>query len=282
MNIIVTGAASGIGRRLVTRLAEIGHKVIATDVNEAGLDESVQRCDWSHASVLPCPHDVTSPQSWTDLLSLADEHFGELDALVNVAGVLRCEPVHELKAESVALQIDVNTKGVILGTQAAAAAMVPRKRGRIVNVASMAALAPIPGIAVYSASKFAVRGFSLAAAQELEASGVHVSVVCPDAVDTPMVDYQLDHAGGAMTFSAPRILSADEVASAIVDLLTGKPRLEVLLPRSRGWLAKLSSLLPRFVQRRITASLTRKGLARQAQLRGQRDASGRAASISIK
>jgi 3-oxoacyl-[acyl-carrier protein] reductase len=274
MNIIVTGAAGGIGCRLVTLLAEAGHAVIATDVDERRLDDSAQECDWIRLRVLACPHDVTNPQSWSDLLSLSDEHFGPLDALVNVAGVLRCEPVHEITAESVALQVDVNTKGVILGTQAAAAAMIPRRRGRIVNIASMAALAPIPGIAVYSASKFAVRGFSLAAAQELEPHGVHVSVVCPDAVDTSMVDYQLDHAGGAMTFSAPRILSVDEVARAIVVLLSGKPRFELLLPRSRGWLAKLSMFFPRFVQRRVTASLTQKGLARQAALRGQRDANG--------
>ena len=171
-------------------------------------------------------------------------------------------------AESVALQIDVNAKGVILGTQAAAAVDGSPRAGRIINIASMAALAPIPGIAVYSASKFAVRGFSLAAAQELEIHGVHVTVVCPDAVDTPMIDHQLAHAGGAMTFSAPRILSVEEVAHAISGLLNGKPRLELLLPRSRGWLAKLSNFFPRGLQRRMTAHLIRKGTARQSQFSG--------------
>jgi 3-oxoacyl-[acyl-carrier protein] reductase len=270
MNIIVTGAASGIGCRVVTVLAEAGHAVIATDVDELQLDASAVRCAWSRELVLACPHDVTNPQSWIDLLSLATERFGVLDALINVAGVLKCEPVHELKPESVALQIDVNTKGVILGTQAAAAVMVPRRQGRIINIASMAALAPIPGISVYSASKFAVRGFSLAAAQELEPHGVHVTVVCPDAVATPMVDYQLDHAGAALTFSAPRILSVDEVAQAIVGLLTGKPRLELHLPRSRAWLAKASALFPRFLKRRITARLMKQGLVRQQALKSGR------------
>jgi 3-oxoacyl-[acyl-carrier protein] reductase len=134
----------------------------------------------------------------------------------------------------------------------------------------MAALAPIPGISVYSASKFAVRGFSLAAAQELEPHGVYVTVVCPDAVATPMVDYQLDHAGAALTFSGPRILSVDEVAQAIVGLLEGKPRFELNLPRSRAWLAKASSLFPRFLKRRITARLMKQGLARQQTLKSAR------------
>ena len=188
-----------------------------------------------------------------------------------MAGVLRVEPVVELKPESVALQLDVNTKGMILGTQAAAAVMVAQRRGHIINVASMAALAPVPGISVYSASKFAVRGFSLAAAQELEPRGVHVSVVCPDAVDTPMVDYQLDYDGAAMTFCGLRILSADEVARAIVGLLD-KPRRELAIPWSRGLLARSSTILPGWLHRWITARLTSKGLARQKRLRDRRGA----------
>ena len=171
------------------------------------------------------------------------------------------------------MQIDVNTKGVIFGTHAAAVVMVPRGQGQIINIASMAALAPVPGISVYSASKFAVRGFSLAAAQELERHGIRVSVVCPDAVDTPMVDYQLDHAGAALTFSGPRILSVDEVARAIVGLLdrTKKHRLELIIPWRRGFLAKISTLLPRFLHRRVSASLTQRGLARQKEIRERRD-----------
>jgi 3-oxoacyl-[acyl-carrier protein] reductase len=270
MNIIVTGAASGIGCQVVTVLCDLGHSVIATDVDERQLELSASQHNWSRERVLACPDDVTNPQSWSRLMSLAREHFGAVDSLINVAGVLRCEAVHELKPESVVLQIDVNAKGVILGTQAAAAVMVPRRHGRIINIASMAALAPVPGISVYSASKFAVRGFSLAAAQELEPHGVHVSVVCPDAVATPMVDYQLEHSGAALTFSAPRILTVDEVARAIVGLLTGKPRLELHLPRSRAWLAKASTLFPRSLRRWITARLTKQGLARQQAMRSTR------------
>ncbi len=190
---------------------------------------------------------------------------------MNVAGVLRVEPVYELKAESIALQIDVNTKGVILGTRAAAEVMVRQRHGHIINIASLAALAPIPGIAVYSASKFAVRGFSLAAAQELEPFGVHVSILCPDAVDTPMVDYQLDHAGAALTFSGPKILSTDDVAKAVLGLLA-KPRTELVIPWSRGFLARLSSVMPRFLHRRVVQRLTRKGLSRQEDIRRKRTA----------
>jgi 3-oxoacyl-[acyl-carrier protein] reductase len=266
MNIVVTGAASGIGCRLVTLLSRAGHSVVAGDVDLARLEHSATEFYWPTQSVKIVGHDVTSPRAWAELVALTVERFQTLDCLINVAGVLRVEPVHELRPESVVLQIDVNTKGVILGTQAAAAVMVRQGRGQIINVASLAALAPIPGISVYSASKFAVRGFSLAAAQELESRGVHVSVVCPDAVDTPMVDYQLDQTGAALTFSGPRILSTDEVARAIIGLLA-KPRLELVIPWRRGLVAKTSTLLPRFLHRWLVRRLTRKGLDRQKEIR---------------
>ncbi len=271
MNVIVTGAASGIGCRIATLLSQAGHEVLATDVDEGQLRASAEHFSWATATVGVARHDVTSPESWQDLLSQARERWTTVDCLINVAGVLRVESVHELKPESVVLQLDVNAKGVILGTHAAASVMVPRRHGQIINIASMAALAPVPGISVYSASKFAVRGFSLAAAQELEPHGVRVCVVCPDAVDTPMVDYQLDFAGAALTFSGPRILSTDEVARAVVGLLDGRPRTELVIPWSRGMLAKLSTFFPRSFHRWLSGQLTRKGLARQRQMRSLRE-----------
>ncbi|MGD9723501.1 MAG: SDR family NAD(P)-dependent oxidoreductase [Pirellulales bacterium] len=273
MNIIVTGAASGIGCRLVTLLARAGHSLIATDLDFARLKAVAAEFYWPTSNVVVAQQDVASARAWAELSAFAAVRFATWDVLVNVAGVLRVEPVSKLKPENVALQLDVNLKGVILGTQAAAERMVQQRRGHIVNVASMAALAPVPGIAVYSATKFAVRGFSLAAAAELEPAGVCVSVVCPDAVDTPMVDYQVDQAGAALTFSGPRILSTDEVARAIMGLLD-KPRRELVIPWSRGFVAKTSNLLPEFLRRRLIARLTRKGRARQEALQTHRGPRG--------
>ncbi len=244
MNIIVTGAASGIGRQLVTLLARRGDHVLATDIDQQSLAATAAEQGWPSGSVVTFVHDVASAQAWTDAIALARERFGRLDCLINVAGVLRVERVEDLLPESVALQLDVNTKGVIFGTHAAAKVMVGRGRGHIINIASMAALAPVSGISVYSASKFAVRGFSLAAAQELEGRGVRVTVVCPDAVDTPMVDYQLDRADAALTFSGSRVLSADEVARAVIGLLDGRPRFELVIPWSRGFLRESARYCP--------------------------------------
>ncbi len=274
MNLVVTGAANGIGCRLVTLLARDGHSVIATDVDFTRLRAVAKEFYWPAESVVVAQQDVASPRAWTELAAFAVERFKTLDALVNMAGVIRVEAVHELKPDSVAMQIDVNTKGVIFGTQAAASVMVRQGQGHIINVASLAGVAPVPGIAVYSASKFAVRGFSLAAAQELEPLGVRVSVICPDLTDTSMVDDQLDHASAALPFSGGRILSTDVVARAIIGLLA-KPRAELVIPWSRGFLAKASMMMPGIFNRWIVKRLTKKGLARQEKIRQQRAATGR-------
>ena len=133
----------------------------------------------------------------------------------------------------------------------------------------MAGLAPIPGIAPYTASKFAVRGFTLAVAHELRDSGVSVTCVCPDATDTPMLDAQMEHAAAAMTFSAKRFLTVEEVGRVIFEKVLPRRPLEVMIPRHRGWLAKLTSLLPT-TAKWLIPSLTRTGLARQEEFRRHR------------
>jgi len=164
------------------------------------------------------------------------------------------------------LQIDVNTKGTVYGTQAAARQMIKQRAGHIINFASLAGLSPVPGVALYSASKFAVRGFSLAADHELRSQGVAVTVICPDAVQTPMLDAQKDQATAALTFSGDKILSVQDIEKLIVqDILIRKPR-EVSLPRSRGWLAKMAGVLPNLAAR-IAPLMIRRGQVRQAQAR---------------
>ena len=137
------------------------------------------------------------------------------------------------------LQVDVNIKGVAHGTRAAALSMLSRNRGRhggvghIVNFSSMGGLATVSGVTLYAASKFAVRGFSLAADKDLREEGLAVSVFMPDAVQTPMVDLQLSHDGAAMAFSGD-ILSLHQVEDCIMnDVLPLRPAETWLSSRAR-------------------------------------------------
>lgn len=241
---LVTGCASGIGRALVSDLLADGAEVVATDVHAEGLQRARREDGWATDRIDCRALDVTSRAAWTEVVDDVERHLGPIDALINVAGYLRPGWVHEVDAEVSERHIDVNFKGVVLGTREVAAKMVARGRGHIVNVASMAALAPVPGIAIYSATKYAVRGFSLAAAQELEPRGVRVTVVCPDACRTPMLDLQRDYEEAVLTFSGNRELEPGEVTSAIVRALTTAP-LEVYLPFHRAMLARFGDLFPR-------------------------------------
>jgi 3-oxoacyl-[acyl-carrier protein] reductase len=239
--ILVTGCASGIGRELAQVLVEAGHRVLATDRVLPPLQEVARGWPSERAQVRAL--DVTDPLAWEAAVAAAQRCFGGLDVLVNVAGVLVPGWAHELTDEAVDLHLDVNVKGVVHGVRAVVPGMMAQGHGHIINVASLAALAPVPGLALYCATKHAVRGYSLSVALELRRYGIAVTVVCPDAVQTPMLDVQRDVEAAAMTFSGPRVLTVREVSEAIVRALEERP-LELLLPRSRGWLAKLANLTP--------------------------------------
>jgi 3-oxoacyl-[acyl-carrier protein] reductase len=147
--------------------------------------------------------------------------------------------------------------------------MVARGRGHILNIASLAGIAPVAGLTLYSASKFAVRGFTLAAATDLKPHGVAVTVVCPDAVATPMLALQEDFAEAALTFSGSKPLTVEEVGSAILDALESRP-LEVALPHSRAILARFASAAPGLASH-VDPWLRKKGIRTQATIRKRRE-----------
>lgn len=264
---LITGCASGIGRRLAEVLYERGERVTATDVDEAALRKRFR--DHEGERLRLARLDVTDPAAWDTVADEAVAAWGGLDVVLNVAGFLEPGAFHEAAPAVVDRHFDVNTKGVVYGTQAAARRMIPNRSGHIVNIASLAALVPSPGIALYSASKYAVRAFSLAAAEELREHGVAVTAVCPDAVDTPMLTKQLDYPEAALTFTAPRFLKTEDVVSAVLDRALVKKPLLLSLPRRRAALARFVDLWPR-AARWLAPPLRRQGLKRQAQLLKER------------
>ena len=261
---LITGAASGIGRRLAERYASPpggGAKVVAADLDLTGLERVAADNRWDPEQVTCVALDVRDPAAWDTAVQMAVERWGRLDVLMNVAGVLMPGYVWELTPAQVDLHFDVNVKGVVYGTRAAASVMKPLGAGHIINLGSLSALVPVSGLTLYSASKFAVRGFSLAAAQDLAPHGVSLTVIHPDAVQTPMLDLQVDYEQAALTFSGSRALSVDEVRLAVDKALAGKP-MEIVLPLGRGLLAKMTTVAPGMATR-IAGRFRVKG--RQAQ-----------------
>jgi 3-oxoacyl-[acyl-carrier protein] reductase len=242
---VVTGCASGIGRVVAGRLVNRGHRVMATDIDEEGLAKAADDQAWPSDRVLRARLDVTSADDWRGVFEQVGQRWGGVDVVYNIAGFLQPGYVDAFDLADVDRHFDINTKGVVYGTRLAAEMMVSQGFGHIVNVASMAALAPVPGLGLYSASKYAVRAFSLAAAYELADKGVAVTVVCPDAVATPMLDKQVDYDEAALTFSGPRVLTAEEVADALTDRVLRDRPLELAIPRSRKAMARVADLMPR-------------------------------------
>ncbi|CAN7144249.1 SDR family oxidoreductase [Pseudomonas sp. LjRoot71] len=241
MNLLITGAASGIAACMAELAIKQGHRVIAADVDEAALTSR-----WQHQAKVTCIKlDVRSQDSWDRLLAQLDEQRCPADVLINVAGVLRSGRVGELQLDDIELMLDVNVKGVILGTNAVAASMIARGyAGHIINIGSLASLYATPGTTIYATSKYAVRGFSIAAAGDLKPHGIAVSLVGPGPVKTAMLELQRGDEKAALTFSGARALTPEEVASAVLGPVMRKRPLEQFIPWHEGLLGKLCSIAP--------------------------------------
>jgi len=275
---LVTGCASGLGRHLTGALLHRGERVIATDLDLQALQRAAAEDGWVADRTALLPLDVTSSEAWDQALAAGLQRFGpRLDVLINNAGHLQPGWVHEVTTEQIERHLGVNSRGVILGTRTAARVMLEQEaaadgdgrglRGHIVNIASLAGVAAIPGISLYSASKFAVRGFSLAAAEELAPHGIAVTAICPDAMHTPMLELQVDYEEAALSFSTPRILAVEDIERVLVEKVLPKRPVECLVPFSRGWTAKVASAWPRLA-RPIARRLWKVGERRRRKWRG--------------
>ena len=247
LSIVVTGGARGIGRATVERFLRHGARVAVGDRDvELARDVVAPFGERAVAARL----DVTDPQSWRDFLEEVAA-IGPFDVLVNNAGIMPLGSVlKEPDAVSRAI-IDVNVHGVINGTKAVARDMVERGRGHIVNVASAVGRVAVADGATYSASKFAVVGFSEATRSELAPHGVDVTVVLPTVVQTEL-------AAGVPAAKGIKPVTAEDVAEVIEEAVR-KPRAELWVPRWTQGLTKITQALPRVVQdgvARLTAADT--------------------------
>ncbi len=242
--VFITGSASGVGRHLTGRFVQQGYHVLATDINISGLKAVAKEDGWLQDSVWLRKLDITQKSQWRKLFAELLEKWGRLDVMCNVAAYLKPGRIHQTETEEVDRHLDINIKGLIYGSKFAAEAMVKQAEGLIINIASLAGVAPIPGISLYSTTKFAVRGFSLALAQELQPFHVDVSVICPDAIETPMLDLQEDYEEASLTFSGAHTLTVKDIGDAVFNRVLTKRPVEVLIPSYRGWLAKLGNTVP--------------------------------------
>lgn len=192
---LVTGAASGIGRAVVELFVKEGATVFASDIASPERAYS----DGIEAMLL----DVTSEPDWARAVDAIVRKHGRLDVLINNAGVIAYEPLHELEMSAWMKMIAVDQTGVFLGMREAVRVMRRHKTGSIVNISSIWGSAAVAGAHSYHAAKGAVRNMSKNAAMTYAADGIRVNSVHPGFIHTPLTDAQASDLNEAVIASTP-------------------------------------------------------------------------------
>jgi NAD(P)-dependent dehydrogenase (short-subunit alcohol dehydrogenase family) len=229
---VVTGGARGIGRATVAALAANGVRVAVGDLDR---DLAERAASEIGPGAIGLALDVSDTPGITSFLDEVERELGPLDILVNNAGIMPTGPLTDEDDASTRRQIAINLHGVIAGTREAVRRMVPRQTGHIVNISSVAGKLAGARVATYTATKYAVVGFSEAVAFELHGTGVEISVIYPPATRTALTD-------GLKDTLVP-LVKPEAIAKAIIDTLE-RPRFNRAVPRPMGLALNLNQALP--------------------------------------
>ena len=186
---IVTGGSSGNGRAICIGLARAGAKVLVADQTEVPREGGLPTTEIINSKIPDAAKFFLCDVSRVDDLEkmfIAAEDLGEVDILVNNAGILKKQPLLEATEDVYQKMMDVNVKSVLFASQAAARVMIPRGKGSIINIGSIAGMRGTGGFVHYNATKGAVRLLSYALADELGPHGIRVNVVAPGIMNTQM------------------------------------------------------------------------------------------------
>ena len=214
--VVITGASSGIGEATALLLAERGAKVVLGARGSERLGALAARIAKRGDKVASMPTDVRRRDDLVNLVRLAGEQFGQLDVLVNNAGVMPISPLDDLRVEEWEEMIDVNLKGVLYGIAAALPVFRQQGFGHFVNIASVAAYLVLPAMSVYAGTKVAVRAISEGLRQEA-GDKLRVTIISPGITRTNFAESMTNPAVKAQ-LEARRdksAMSPDAIARAI-------------------------------------------------------------------
>lgn len=262
--VIITGASLGVGRACAQRFHQAGANVVMVARRPQPLEQAA--ADLGDPSrILTVAADVADNAALAGLIEQTVARFGSIHGLVNNAGAHFRGKAETRTADELSMMVDVNLRAPIVLSRL----VLPhlrRQGGFIVNVASLAGKLPLDGAATYSATKFGLRAFSLALAEELRGSNVSVSLVSPGPIDTGFIMDELDEVED-IVFSQT-MCTADDVAQWVLDCAHDGRR-ELEFPVGGGKLATLGYLVPG-LRRVLKPRLERKGAAVKARLRRER------------
>jgi len=228
---VITGGASGIGLATARALRAKGAHVVLADINSEGLRKAEQELRQHNPEatthILGIPTDVTNESQVQALMHQALDTCGSIDLVMTSAGIGRGGPIDTYSASDMRTIMDINFMGTYLCVQAALPAMRRQQGGHFVFLSSVAGKLGAPMLTAYCATKWAVRGFSIALRIELHGTGINVTTVYPAWVDTPMIHQEPD---AMQRLNVQVMLTADHVASEILQAVTEDRRDLTLAP----------------------------------------------------
>jgi 3-oxoacyl-[acyl-carrier protein] reductase len=219
--IFITGGASGLGREVALQSAALGAKVAIVDMHSERLDQTRADVAAIAGDCLALRRDVTKEEDVVDTIEQIVARWGQLDTVVNSAGVFYGGPITTTPMEQFDRVYAVNVRGLYLVCREAAKVMLPRKSGHLINIASIAAERGILNESCYASSKWAVRGLGQCLALELGPEGIRVTTVLPGGMDTTFWENDPRKLSGQ--WNSSRLLHGDDVAQAIVQIASLPP-----------------------------------------------------------
>jgi len=257
----ITGAAGGIGTAVTRALMREGARCVLSDIDAKALARlSAEYGD--KALAVRC--DITDPRSVKAMMAKAAKAFGGIDILVNNAGVITPNLFEDCTAGEIRRQVEVNLMGPVNCTREAIPYLKKRGGGSVITISSLAGIVPETHSSVYTATKFALRGFFLTLHIELKKHHIHVATIFPDSVSTPMLKYEADHGGSPLTFlGTPQ--KPEQVARAVVRAITRK-KVELAVPASQGPLTRLVMVFPGLVAK-LWPLLEKQGAANKEKMK---------------
>jgi NAD(P)-dependent dehydrogenase (short-subunit alcohol dehydrogenase family) len=222
---VVTGAAQGIGRRTAEVLAENGYAVALADLQPT--DQVARGLREKGAAILEFQGDIANDSAVADLAARVEREWGQIDLLVNNAGISSISPAEEISSQQFRRVLEINLVAPFMLSRTFGLKMIARRKGAIVNVASIAGLVGIGNRAAYNASKHGLIGLTRTLAAEWGGRGVRVNAVCPgwvktemDVADQSVGGYTDDDIIGRVPMA--RFASANDIAQAILFLADEK------------------------------------------------------------
>ncbi|MEY3431895.1 MAG: putative oxidoreductase SadH [Bacillota bacterium] len=260
---VVTGAGNGVGRALTLELLRQGAKVAALDISETYLQETERVANANKLNLKTYVVDITNDERVANIPSTIEKDFGQIDGLINNAGIIQpFVKVMQLQNKDIDRVMRVNFYGTLNMCRAFLPLLVKRPEANLVNISSMGGFTPVPGQAVYGASKAAVKLLTEALYAELKGTPVSVTVVFPGAIGTNItknsgVDMNMSKADAEKMAKSQKTLSPERAANMIINQGIKKNLYRLVVGSDASALDKISRLFPKFATNMIAKAMKR-------------------------